>query len=308
MNWKIKSLIQNSIALLPNPLANSLYFKMQRRFGGLKNLDPLYWIRAAQDIVTVILEQGGRPDGKVFFEVGTGRAPILPLAYWLMGAEKVFTVDLNPYLKAEILAESLNLLCQKKTEVEDILKDNLKKERLYQLIEMMDHPFDIQKFFNLTRITYWAPADARNIDISDKSIDFHTSFTVLEHIPEKDIIAILKEGSRLLKDDGLFVHLVDYSDHFAHSDNEISPINFLRYSDSVWNFYAGNRFMYMNRLRHDDYVGIFQKISTPLKITHEADQVVLNLLKSGKLPINKKFSSKPIDTLAITHSMIVAKK
>ena len=52
--------------------------------------------------------------------------------------------------------------------------------------------------------------------------------------------------------------MVDYSDHFSHSDQTISSINFLRYSDDEWQRYAGNRYMYMNRLRHDDVLALFR--------------------------------------------------
>lgn len=308
MHWKVKSLIQNGIVLLPKPLANNLYFQMQRHFGGLKNLDPIHFLKSGKEFFKLIREQGKNPVGKVFFEVGTGRSPMLPLSYWLMGAKQTITVDLNHYVREEVLFESLQILCRNKAEVEEALKRELQKERFYQLIEMMDHPFDMQKFFELTQIDYLAPADARNVNLPDKSIDFHTSFTVLEHIPKEVMIAIMKEGKRLLKDDGLFVHLVDYSDHFSHSDNQINSINFLQYSDLVWDLYAGNRYMYMNRLRHDDFIHIFEQFSKLLKVEPYSDQKVLKQIETGDFKVHSKFQNKDPKTLAITHSMIVAEK
>ena len=308
MNWKVKSLIQNSIALMPKPLANKLYFRIQRNFGGLQSLDPMRWIEAGYELFGSIREQGFEPDNKIFFEVGTGRSPILPLAYWLQGAQKIITVDLNHYLQEEVLAESLKILCQKKNEVEKILGSSLKKERFYTLIEMMDHPFDLQKFFELTQIDYRAPSDARQVNLPDASIDFHTSFTVLEHIPPQAMEEVLIEGHRLLKNDGLFVHLIDYSDHFSHTDSSINSLNFLQYSDTAWRFFAGNRFMYMNRLRHDDFVEVFKRLSTLLKVTPYSDAKVLELIKSGQMHVDKKFKAKSLETLAITHALIIAKK
>jgi hypothetical protein len=58
---------------------------------------------------------------------------------------------------------------------------------------------------------------------------------------------------------GLFVHFIDHSDHFSHSDATISPINFLKHCESDWQGYAGNRYMYMNRLRHDDMIELIRE-------------------------------------------------
>ncbi|MFM6005613.1 MAG: methyltransferase domain-containing protein, partial [Sphaerospermopsis kisseleviana] len=91
---------------------------------------------------------------------------------------------------------------------------------------------DLLQFIN---VDYIAPGDASELSIPSNSIDFHTSYTVFEHIPPDIIKAIIKEGKRVLKSNGLFVHKIDYSDHFSHSDKSISAINFLQFSDSEWN-------------------------------------------------------------------------
>jgi hypothetical protein len=64
---------------------------------------------------------------------------------------------------------------------------------------------------------------------------------------------IINEGNRILSEEGLFVHLIDCSDHFSHNDKSISRINFLQYNVTQWNKLAGNRYVYVNRLRHDDF-------------------------------------------------------
>ena len=81
----------------------------------------------------------------------------------------------------------------------------------------------------------------------------HISYTVFEHIPAPILSDILSEAQRVLRPSGLAIHLIDYSDHFAHSDASISAINFLQYDDAAWSRLADNPYMYMNRLRADDY-------------------------------------------------------
>ena len=62
--------------------------------------------------------------------------------------------------------------------------------------------------------------------------------------------------------------LVDYGDHFEHNDHRLSNINFLQYSDALWRVIAGNRYMYMNRLRHDAMLTLFQRASRKPSASH----------------------------------------
>ncbi|MGR3302934.1 MAG: hypothetical protein ACUZ8I_10590 [Candidatus Scalindua sp.] len=55
----------------------------------------------------LIREQNQVMESKTFLEVGTGRRMNLPIALWLGGASKIITVDLNPYLKAELIFRDL---------------------------------------------------------------------------------------------------------------------------------------------------------------------------------------------------------
>jgi hypothetical protein len=43
-------------------------------------------------------------------------------------------------------------------------------------------------------------------------------------------------------------------------DKNVSVINFLRYDDKTWDKYEGNRYMYMNRARHDEFIKLFEMI------------------------------------------------
>ena len=91
------------------------------------------------------------------------------------------------------------------------------------------------------------------------SIDACISTNTLEHIPKFDIILIFAELYRKLKDEGIVSLIIDYSDHYAHTDNNISLLNFLKYSQHQWKRYNHN-IHFQNRLRHYEYIAIFEKI------------------------------------------------
>ena len=219
MHWKLKAKIQNVVSLLPSSASYAAYYWMQRNFGGLKRPNPISRFTAAIETWKRIQGQGYTPTRKVFLEVGTGRVPLVPLAYWLMGAEKTITIDLNQYLRAELVAESLQYIFDNDDEILNLFGSLVDKRRLDELLAFSrDSHFSVSAFLDLCRVDYVAPGDAADTRLPDRSIDFHTSYAVFEHIPMEVLSQILEEGNRIIKNGGLFIRRIDYSDHFSHSD------------------------------------------------------------------------------------------
>jgi SAM-dependent methyltransferase len=307
MHWKLKAKIQTAISLLPSSASYAVYYWIQRHFGGLRRLNPISRLTAGIEIWKRIQKQGYTPAGKVFLEVGTGRAPLVPLAYWLMGAEKTISIDLNPYLKEELVAESLYYISENREEILNLFGSLVNRKRFDELLEFCrNSQLTPSTVLDLCRVNYIAPGDAADTRLPDQSIDFHTSYTVFEHIPLKVLKRILEEGNRIIRENGLFIHRIDYSDHFSHSDQSISAINFLQYSDDEWERYAGNRYMYMNRLRHDDFISLFEFAGHRIvEAQPNIDQRLQGILRNGNLHLNERFSSKPEEVLAITGAWMI---
>lgn len=311
MHWKLKAAIQNGVSLLPSSASYAAYYWIQKRFGGLKSLNPTSRLKAGVEAWRLILQQGYDPTGKVFLEVGTGRVPLVPMAYWLMGAEKTITIDSNPYMKLELIVDSLNRIKNNPEEILDLFGFLIDRKRFDKLLKFCNNSQPTAaEFLDLCQIDYIAPGDAANTSFPNSSIDFHTSYTVFEHIPQEVLKKILEEGNRIIKDNGLFVHRIDYSDHFSHSDKSISAINFLQYSDVEWRRYAGNRYMYMNRLRHDDFINLFEYVGHHIveSQSYLLEESLQELVKNGDFPLDQKFSSKPEEILAITGAWMVTQK
>ncbi|MFC4170959.1 methyltransferase domain-containing protein [Microvirga sp. GCM10011540] len=310
MHWKFKASIQNAISTLPHSVSFHLYYWMQRHFGELRQSDPLSRLHAGVHIWQNIQSLGHDPKGKVFFEVGTGRTPVAPLAFWLMGARRIVTVDLNPYLKGEIVKEHLAYISNNQDQVRGIFGNLLCPERLDALVRFSKRGrFEIEAFLALCRIEYVAPGDAARTDLQDGSVDFHMSYTTLEHIPEDVLRDILKEGNRIVKRSGLFVHCIDYSDHFWHVDQSIPAINFLQYSDRAWEHYAGNRYMYMNRLRHDDFLDLFRTAGHRLlKVVPEIDPRAHEMIAGRSFRVDDRFAGKTDEILSTINSLIISRK
>jgi hypothetical protein len=313
MHWKLKASIQNSVSLLPSSASYATYYWLQRHFGGLRRINPVSRLTAGIKTWERIKKLDYDPREKVFVEIGTGRAPIVPLAYWLMGAKSTVTIDINPYLRVELIRESLQYISDHKEQIEKLFGLFLDRKRLDDLVRFHKNVrFSMRAFLDMCDIdyiNYIAPGDAPKTGLMDQSVDFHTSYTVLEHIPPKVLEHIIEEGNRIISDNGLFIHRIDYSDHFSHSDKSISPINFLQYCDAEWEKYAGNRYMYMNRLRHDDFVSMFRSAGHRILVAEpDVDEKLLDLLRSGSLQLNERFKTKSEEVLSITGSWIVSQK
>ncbi|MEM6331093.1 MAG: class I SAM-dependent methyltransferase [Planctomycetota bacterium] len=308
MHWKLKAAAQNVLARLPHAWSHAAYYRLQRRYGGLRRVDPTSRFDAAIHAWRLIQQQGVDPRGKTFFELGTGRAVNVPTAYWLMGAARTITVDLNRYLKPELVQESLRYVAANHGRVAEQFGGLIDRRRLATAVAFgrQKRP-RVEAFLRTAGIQYHAPADAAATGLPAGSVDLHTSFTVLEHVPPDALPRIFAEAQRLLAPGGLLVHGIDYSDHFSHGDPRITAVNFLRYTPAAWRRWSGNRYMYMNRLRHADYLRLMQAAGLPvLRQESVTNARALQALTTGAVPVDPAYAGTPAEDLAKTSGWIVA--
>lgn len=307
MSWKRKAAVQNLVAALPRRLSYALYYQLQRRFGGLRGPRPEKRLAAGVAMAEHFRRQGGTLRGKTVLEVGTGRSLCVPIALWLCGADRVRTVDLNPYLKAELVLRDVAYMREHRDAIGGLFgayADTPLFGRRFG--KLLGETADLAGLMEMTGIEYAAPADAARLDLPAESVDLHVSFTVLEHVPPEVLRAILAEARRVLAPDGLLIHYADFTDHFSHSDQSISSIHFLQFDAARWGRYAGNRFMYHNRLRIDDMVELFRAEELDLALVEpELDARALEELRRG-FPLDGQFAAKSPETNATADAWIVA--
>ncbi len=307
MDWRYKAIVMELCARLPF-VGTNLYRYSQKLFGRLK-ADPLLGISAQKKMADRILAQNNHIVGKTLLEIGTGHAPIVPIVFFLSGAESIITIDLNRRLDIDITRTSLKWMLENRNMLAEmyaeIVKPSLWNERFHIIEQFWSDP---DLFLSKANIQYLAPANAAKTKLSEKSIDYIFSISVLEHIPEEIICKIGIESKRILRDDGLIIHLIDLSDHFQHQDHSITKINFLRFSKKEWMQIANNEFAYCNRMRKSDYLAMFEKLRLDaVKIESELDNESIEALRKS-FPLHKEFTHYDSEDLCTSLLYITLKK
>lgn len=306
-SWKTKSLV--TLLIWMTPFNSQIYIFFQKKFGRLVS-DPHSRLESLASTLEFMNSSGFDSEGKTVFEVGSGHELISPLGWYLNGAKKVISVDINERLDLGIFKGSLEIIS--KIDADRALEkfgrcaDNEEFIQRFNVIrEKRSNPIDL---LNDANIEYRAPENASEINLPDGSVDIHFSNTVLEHISRNDLLEILAEGKRILKPDGIFIHNIDLSDHFAHTDSSISKINFLKYNQATWNLLAGNKFAYCNRMRVEEYREIFAKLG----LTIISEKIVLDQeskvsLENG-MKVNSSFKRFSVEELCAVSYLVLLRK
>lgn len=289
-------------------MSNALYYALQRTAGGLRpgKSDPRYWFRDAAAMVEWARAAGREVTGGRVLEVGTGRMVNIPTALWLCGAAQIVTVDLHRYLSGALVAESQRYVREHEAEVAHLFGAEAERPLFQERLRQLSHySGDLAGLLRLMNVEYVAPGDAAHLRLPDHSFDYHISYTVLEHIPADIILQILTEARRVLRPGGLLIHFIDPSDHFSHDDPSITAINCLQFSPGEWHKWAGNQFMYHNRLRAHEYLALFEQVGVHLlRQAQMADERSLQALKNG-FRLAAEFQGLGPEELAITNLRVM---
>jgi hypothetical protein len=228
MDWRLKALAFRALDLPGGARAH--YFLQRyvtrnwpRRDVTLKSLAGI-----AKRTIDDFERNIGRIPASVL-EIGAGRDLAVPLALRRLGVKTVIASDVTRLARLDLIQHAANRLLSG------------------QLV--------LRNFDDLERfgISYRAPD---RVGPGYEEIDCTCSNEVLEHVPPDQLVELLA-GLRAATR-GLTTHSVDYSDHYARSDPNVSRLNFLRYSDDQWRpFNSGKQ--YVNRLRHSDYLRLFRQ-------------------------------------------------
>ncbi|WP_437203060.1 methyltransferase domain-containing protein [Planctomicrobium sp. SH664] len=305
MSWKLKA---HTLAVLSRMPAGSRLYHWLQRAAGTNRLQTSRDLGRAFELVELIHDSGKSIDGAFCLEIGTGWRPFVPYVLALAGAQRVITVDVNPWLTLNYAKETWRALEPELAEI--AVRCHCSEEEVLARYRRADlHAKSLSEFLKPLRIEYLYPADARQTGLPEASVDIVVSSNVLEHIPRDIQGDIHRESHRILKVGGVVAHRFNPQDHYSTVDAQITNGNFLRYSSQEWHWYGGSGLAYHNRLRSRDYRELFEAAGFQLGTCRErVDSRTVKAIRSGQLPVHQEFNRYTIDELAVDYMWVACLK
>jgi hypothetical protein len=226
-----------------------------------------------------------------YLEFGAGWDLFYPFGLWCFGINDLLVIDLYALARTEYLNHTIAGLRK-------FPPKGAKRVPRTALSRTMHR--DLTQFYGMT---YMAPGDARQVRKPDRSIDLVSTTSTLEHIPFDDLETIMLELRRLCRSNAILVMLVDYSDHYSHSDLSITPYNFLRYSEEEWPRF-NPAIHYQSRRRHHDYRALFMRCGFQV-VEEEAKRPDDWELLMKRQPLDPEFDAMEPSMVAITAGFFV---
>jgi SAM-dependent methyltransferase len=305
MNWKIKA---HTLAILSrSPGGNAVYHGLQRILG-TNRLNIREALARCVDIVNLIREAGHDSVRGQVLEIGTGWRPFLPFVLSLLGAERVITFDVNPWLTRNYAFETYRALGKHIEQLAaDLRVDPAMLRTRYA--RTLPQATDFKSLLDAFRIEYRCPANACQSGLPNGSIELVCSCNVLEHVSSEILGELHTESARVLKPGGLAVHRFNPGDHFAAIDKRITVANFVQFSAANWHWYGGSGLSYHNRLRCPDHAQLLEQAGFELAVNRvRGNERAAAAVRTGELPVHADYAKFTPDELAADYMWLVGRR
>lgn len=263
-HWYLKAIPQKVLSVFPG--GRKMHEWIQRRVAGsLEITDFLLEDRLAHVARHLhAWKKFGQPEkAPTCLEIGTGWYPIVPVGMALCGANAVYTVDVVSHTNLSHFSRLFQAFVEarKANKLEQYLPDiqPVKWQPFEDLVIQNTDPESILKALNI----HLLQGIEGSLPDFEEPIDLIHSNNTFEHIPIGQISSLLIAIRNRLKPNGISSHYIDLTDHYSYFDSNLSPFNYLRYSESRWNLIE-NSFQSQNRLRVNQWVDLMNEANLPV--------------------------------------------
>ncbi|HMP92835.1 MAG TPA: methyltransferase domain-containing protein [Phnomibacter sp.] len=301
--WKLKAQVQRLLSSMP--FGETMNYVMQTRITKTMPVTARQMLegrgKKAVEHLQILQQIAGLDlANATFYEFGSGWDLLIPQVFYAAGVNTQVLIDIEKHAR-------LNLINDIKQKINNHLNPLFEGSGLTPRA-LPAAPFtQLQQLHTQLGMAYHAPCDGRNTGFAANTMDVCTNTFTLEHIPPPDIEAIFKETFRILKPGGYVSCFVDMQDHYSYFDKNISAYNFLQFSDKQWAPYNCS-FHYQNRLRHPQYLQLFEKCGFEVVRNDYKGPSAADLEVLGNLPINAMFASYSLEELGIRSSRVLLRK
>jgi hypothetical protein len=255
--WLLKSAVQRTISWLPNSQWwNGLF---QRYVTGGLRLAPHGEFRgkllaAARHHDYYRLHSRQPAHELRVLEIGTGWFPIIPIAFYLLGASSVHTFDIVRLVRRDTFRKTLDCFqaCLRDGELLKILT-GIRPGRLARFQQCLIDQAALSPEAFLARLDiHYSVSDFTSNVLPSASFDYLFTHGVLEHLPGPVLSRMLAQFHRLSLAGSVMGHYIGLQDQFSQIDRSITPFHNLQFSSRAWRW-LDSPLIPQNRFRIADY-------------------------------------------------------
>jgi len=267
-----------------NSFTKGLYRKLGNRFGSkrrLKSQIPAYYLNRVNRMLKLSERYGVVKDKDTIIEIGSGWCHWEAVTLRLFFDIKAVLFDVWDNRQFDVLKSYLSQL---RINLSKIETDENKLKKADDMIKMILSFNNFSEVYSALGFQYVIEPNGKLSSYKDNSFNLIISAGVLEHIKRCDIPVLAEEFHRLLKPDGYSVHSINLTDHLYLYDKSVSPKQYLKYSDRVWQWCFEDEIQYFNRVQRPEWLSLFEQPGFTL-IDEESDRIDI-----GKFPVNKQYN------------------
>jgi len=302
--WRRRALVYKLFSLFP--FGNRLFDTVRATVGLNRNFDLARRHYSIVEMSYMLAQAGKSVKGKDLVEIGAGWHPVLPALFYGMGAKSIVMTDIVKHIQQSYVEQTLDYLIAHVNEVAD-LAEIPANQLLTRWAGLHPHGKPWQKHWKEHGIEYHAPFDFRKTKWQADSVDMIYSNSCISYIPKRTLEKIFQESARILKPGGWIAHNLMPYDDYASSDPSITPLNFLRYDEEIWERIGNCGLHYQNRLRPIAYLSLAERYGLSIRFLERRQHHIKKkmLIRSD---LDEEFRYLPEEELLCAHFLMVVDK
>lgn len=307
--WLLQARMQKGLSLLPFAHRLNYLFLQKSEYG--KILPAAYYMSRLLLLRDHLLagEQYLKGEkGRVrILETGTGLHPFTSIGLYLAGYNHITTLDTKKLITKHTLAQTLAVF--REQELLGTLRNYIpgadfdRMQTIHRLHENMKrmNVEEVLRELGLQRIT---TKKLSALPFKSYSFDLLVSGNALQEMSVSVLMHLIPELTRVLVPGGIASHVLDLRDQFSYIDENISPFNYLKFSEEKWRSLT-SKLVRQNRMRINFYRHLFKasgmEIGTEKNIKGEASQL-------EGMELDLTFEGVPKEDLLVLASHLVLKR
>jgi SAM-dependent methyltransferase len=245
-------------------LTQKLYRKLGNIIGNYnrtKGKMPQHYFDRVNRMLSINRSFGVPQDGIKILEIGTGW-----LHWEAITARLFFNVEcvLFDIWDNRQMVGMKNYIIQLDKMLDKLDTEEAKINEAHRLISKIIKVERFEDLYNLLGFKYIVDKNGDFSQLGVNTFDYVVSAAVLQHVDENIMSKFINDIATTLKPGGYSYHSINLRDQLLDYDNSVSPKQYLRYSDHVWNRWFNNDITHVNRIQRPEWLELFKKAGLEL--------------------------------------------